>query len=69
MNKQESEGRFDYVGIYDYVKGCKLYPDGTIRDAEGKIVGGVDMESEAWKGIFNERTEAVSFHIVKDLDN
>lgn len=69
MNKQESEGKFDYAGMYDYVKGCKLYRDGTIRDAEGKIVGGVDTDSEAWREIFNKRTEAISFHIVKDSRN
>lgn len=28
-----------------YVKSCMLYPDGFIRDATGKVVGGIDAMS------------------------
>ena len=36
----------------EYLKGCSAYPDGTIRDASGKVVGGIDVDSETYKEIF-----------------
>ena len=36
----------------EYTKQCKLYPDRTIRDASGKVVGGIDVDLETYKEIF-----------------
>lgn len=36
----------------EYLKGCTVYPDRTIRDASGKVIGGIDVDSETYKEIF-----------------
>lgn len=43
-----------------YVKSCMLYPDGFIRDATGKVVGGIDVDSETYKDIF-EKNDIIGF--------
>ena len=47
----------------EYIKQCKLYRDGTIRDASGKVVGGIDVDSETYKEIF-EKNDTIGFSIV-----
>lgn len=47
----------------EYIKQCKLYSDGTIRDASGKIVGRIDVDSETYKDIF-EKNDIIGFSIV-----
>lgn len=44
----------------NYMKECSLYPDGTIRDASGKVVGGIDVDSETFKEIF-EKNDIIGF--------
>ena len=39
-------------GMNEYLKGCTVYPDRTIRDATGKVVGGIDIDSETYNEIF-----------------
>lgn len=48
-----------------YIKSCKLYPDGKIRDPEGKVVGGIDTDSETFKEIFSN-SHIVGFTIIQD---
>lgn len=49
--------------LNEYIKQCKLHPDGTIRDATGKVVGGIDVDSETYKDIF-EKNYTIGFSIV-----
>ena len=46
-----------------YIKSGKLYPDGKIRDPEGKVVGGIDTDSETFKEIF-EKNDIIGFSII-----
>lgn len=55
MNKEELD---------EYLKQCKLYRDGTIRDASGKVIGGIDVDSETFKEIF-EKNDIIGFSIVE----
>lgn len=47
----------------EYIKQCKLYSDGTIRDASGKVIGGIDVDSETYKEIF-EKNDTIGFSII-----
>lgn len=47
----------------EYLKGCAIHRDGTIRDATGKVVGGIDVDSETYKELF-EKNDKIGFSIV-----
>lgn len=52
----------------EYIKQCNLYRDGTIRDASGKVVGGIDLDSKTYKDIF-EKNDTIGFSIVGTSEN
>ena len=47
----------------EYVKGCAVYRDRTIRDATGKVVGGIDVDLETYNELFKKK-DKIGFSIV-----
>ena len=55
-----------YEDMMEYVKKCKLYPNGKIVGPDGRVVGGVDMDSDAWEELMKGYNSEYSCTIVDD---
>ena len=47
----------------EYFKGCAVYRDRTIRDATGKVVGGIDVDLETYNELF-KKNDKIGFSVV-----